>query len=243
MNPIVRIVGPGRAGRSFALALRAIGWDVPDPVGRGEPTADLAAQADLVLVCTPDAEVAAVAAAIAPGRAALAHVAGSLGTDVLGSHRRRAAVHPLMALPDPETGARRLLGAGWFAVAGDPIAGELVAALGGRAFRVADEHRALYHAAACVASNHVVALLGQVERLAAGIGVPAEAYVDLARASVDNVGALGAAAALTGPAARGDAGTIERHLDAMPPGERALYRALVEEARRLAGRAERFDDR
>jgi predicted short-subunit dehydrogenase-like oxidoreductase (DUF2520 family) len=56
------------------------------------------------------------------------------------------------------------------------------------------------------------------------------------RASVDNVDALGAADALTGPVARGDADTVARHLATLPPDERAAYRALAAEALRLSGR-------
>ncbi len=82
-----------------------------------------------------------------------------------------------------------------------------------------------YHAAAVVASNHLVGLLGQVERIAAGIGVPLDAYLDLARGSLDNVAALGPAAALTGPVRRGDRATVERHLAALPPEERAGVRS------------------
>lgn len=241
MTRRVRVIGPGRAGSSFASALAAVGWDVVPVVGRGEPVESAAAGVDLVLIATPDAAVAEVAAAVEPGPAVVAHVAGSLGLDVLGAPGRRAAVHPLMSLPDGEIGAARLLAGGWFAVAGDEpdgaaIAREVVATLGGRSFVVADADRSRYHSAACVASNHVVALLGQVERLAADIGVPAEAYLDLTAASVDNVARLGAAAALTGPAARGDVDTITRHLAAMPESERELYGVLVEAARRLAGR-------
>ncbi len=232
--PQVRIIGMGRAGASFAGALERIGWPVVDALGRADDVSAAATGVDLVLVCTPDAAVTDVAAAVEPGPAVMAHVAGSLGLDALAPHERRAAVHPLISLPTAGIGTGRLLASGWFAIAGEPIAGELVAALGGRAFSVADEDRAVYHAAACIAANHVVALLGQVERLAATIGVPAEAYVDLARASVDNVAALGAAAALTGPAARGDHETIARHLQHLPDDERASYEVLMREARRLA---------
>ena len=236
--PRVRIVGPGRAGLSFARAIDRIGWPVVGLLGRDDDLEGAAADVDLVLVTTPDAAVAQVAASIGPEESTVvAHVAGSLGLDVLGGHARRAAIHPLMSLADPDSGSRQLAGGGWFAVAGDGLVERLVEALGGRAVTVADEHRAVYHAAACVASNHLVALLGQVERLADAVDVPAEAYLDLARGSVDNVARLGAAAALTGPAARGDDATIERHLAALPADERASYETMVEEARRLAGRA------
>ena len=104
---------------------------------------------------------------------------------------------------------------------------------------VSAENRAAYHAAAVVASNHLVALLGQTERIAASVGVPLEAFLELAAASVDNVRRLGAAGALTGPAARGDEDTIRAHLEALEPAERDSYSAVAELARRLAGRSSR----
>jgi predicted short-subunit dehydrogenase-like oxidoreductase (DUF2520 family) len=103
-----------------------------------------------------------------------------------------------------------------------------------RSFRVDAADRVRYHAAACVASNHLVALLGQVQRLADHTGVPFEAFLPLVRGTVDNVDELGPNAALTGPVARGDFDTVARHLDALPDEERDAYRALVLEAERLA---------
>jgi len=231
----LRIIGPGRAGRALALALAQVGWRVEPLLGRTDDIVGAAAGADLVVIATPDAVIAEVAAAIEPvdEGAVVAHLAGSLGLDVLGRHARRAAVHPLVALPTPELGAERLVGGAWFAVAGDPMARRVVDDLGGRAFEVADDDRAAYHAAAVIASNHVVALLGQAERVAAPVGVPLEAYLDLVRATIDNVAELGPAAALTGPAARGDWATIDRHLAALDPSERDGYRAMVDLARRL----------
>ncbi len=86
-----------------------------------------------------------------------------------------------------------------------------------------------------MASNHLVALLGQVERLAAHAGVPFEAFLPLVTGTVENVDELGPAGALTGPVARGDDETVARHVDALPDDERDTYEALVREARRLAG--------
>ncbi len=234
MAPRLRVVGAGRAGRSLATALGRAGWEVVGLLGRGDAVADALVDVDLVVIATPDAAIAGVAAAVAPAeRGVVAHLAGSLGLDVLAPHRRVAALHPLVSLPDAEVGARRLAGGAWFAVAGDPIAQRAVADLGGRWFEVDDGDRATYHAAAAVASNHLVALLGQVERLAEGIGVPFEAYLGLARDSLENVAALGPRAALTGPVARGDWDTVARHLAALDPSELAAYRALAAAARRL----------
>src|SRR5207248_664199 len=119
----------------------------------------------------------------------VAHLSGSLGLDVLGTHVRRAGLHPLVSIPNAETGAHRLSSNAWFAVAGDPLVSEIVESLGGHALEIADKDRATYHAAACIASNHLVALLGQVERVANAAGLPLEAYLDLVRASVENVAA------------------------------------------------------
>lgn len=236
MNGVqLHIVGPGRAGRSLALALRAAGWPEPRFFGRDDALESAGIGADVVVIATPDDLIARVAAALPATDAVVVHLSGSRGLGELGGHARVGALHPLVALPDPVTGADRLRGA-WFATAGDPIVERLVAALGGRSFPVADEDRASYHAAAVVASNHLVALLGQAERITAIAGVPFDAILDLAEGSLANVRALGPSAALTGPAARGDEDTIRRHLAALGDDEAASYEALAAEARRLAGR-------
>jgi predicted short-subunit dehydrogenase-like oxidoreductase (DUF2520 family) len=209
------------------------GWRVEPPLGRGDALADAAAGVELLVIATPDAAVAEAAAAVDPVEGTVvAHLGGSLGLDVLGAHPRTASIHPLVALPDPDVGAERLRGA-WFALAGDPFVRSVVDALGGQWFAVADQDRAAYHAAACIASNHLVALLGQAERVGASAGVPREAFMDLVRATVENVAALGPARALTGPAARGDVETLARHRVALDPSEVAAYDAMVDLARRL----------
>jgi predicted short-subunit dehydrogenase-like oxidoreductase (DUF2520 family) len=134
------------------------------------------------------------------------------------------AFHPLQtfAAPDPA----RLAGA-WAAVAGPPAVADLARELGAHPFVVLDDRRAAYHAAAVVASNHLVALLGQVERLAELAGVPFDAFLPLVQSAVANCADRGPAAALTGPVARGDATTVAAHLDALPDAEHDAYRALA----------------
>jgi predicted short-subunit dehydrogenase-like oxidoreductase (DUF2520 family) len=240
--PSFRIIGPGRAGGALTLALERAGWTARDPLRRTDDPTGAAHGVDLVVIATPDTAVAAVAEQIEPDSSAVvAHLSGALGLDALDPHPRRASIHPLVSLPNAEVGAERLSSA-WFAVAGDPIAREVVAALGGHALVVAEDDRARYHAAACIASNHLVALLGQVERVAGAAGVPFEAYLDLVRGTIDNVAALGPAEALTGPAARGDDETIERHIEALDPSEHESYRALVAQARRLANESAGRDE-
>jgi predicted short-subunit dehydrogenase-like oxidoreductase (DUF2520 family) len=229
--PALRVVGPGRAGTAFARAVASLpGWWVEAPLHRGDDLARAAEGVDLLVLATPDAVVAEVARSVRPvATTVVAHLAGSLGLGVLAPHARRASIHPLRSIPD---GGVDLRGA-WFAVAGDPIVADLVDALDGRRVEVDDAHRAAYHAAACIASNHLVALLGQVERVASAAGVPLEAYLDLVRQTVENVAALGPAAALTGPVRRGDVGTVERHLAGIDPSERPAYEAMANAAKVL----------
>ncbi len=230
------MIGPGRAGRSLAGALEASGWRIHGMLGRGDDVSRAAVGVDILVIATPDAAIASVAAAVvAQPDTVVAHLAGSLGLDVLRPHPRRAAIHPLVSLPDPTVGAERLRAGVWFATNGDPLARAVVDALRGRWFEVEDRDRARYHAAATIASNHLVALLDQVVEVAPG-GVPLDAYLDLAQATLDNVVALGPANALTGPAARADTETIERHLDALPSAEHELYEVLSERCREIAAR-------
>ena len=231
----IHIVGPGRAGRSLGIALHNAGWPPPAFFGRGDDVAGVGVGADVVVVATPDDVIADVAASLPHTDAVVVHLSGSRGLQELGEHPRVGALHPLVALPEPETGAARLVGA-WFAIAGDEAVDRIVEVLEGRSFTVADEDRARYHAAAVVASNHLVALLSQVEVIATSVGVPFDALLDLADGSLANVRSLGPAAALTGPASRGDEATIRRHLAALGDDERSGYEALASVARRLAGR-------
>jgi len=229
----VRIIGRGRAGASFAAALSGRVAAVDHIGGRSDAVSSAGDDVDLVLVCVPDGAITDVVGRIGQTDAVVAHVAGSVGIDALGDHRRTAAIHPLVALPDSELGSRRLLSGATFAVAGDGVAAAVVELLGGRAIEVSDADRTTYHAAAAIASNHVVGLLGQAERVAATIGIPLDAYLDLVRVTVENVASLGPAAALTGPAARGDEDTIARHRAVLDPSERDAYDAMVELCRRL----------
>jgi predicted short-subunit dehydrogenase-like oxidoreductase (DUF2520 family) len=229
----VRIVGPGRAGQSFAAAFRAVDLTV-DLLDRNAAVETAGQGVDAVLIATPDRTIASIADRIEPSDAVVLHCSGATGLAPVANHDRHGSLHPLMALPDADIGARRLLNHGWFAIAGDPLVHDLVEALGGRHFVVGDDDRALYHATAAVAANHLVALMGQVERLASLVGVPVEAFLDLAQGSFDDVRAHGAAAALTGPAARDDVETLAAHVDALPPAEHALYHALVAAAQALA---------
>lgn len=200
------VIGAGRLGRALAAALRAAGLDVDGPLGRGANPAD----ADVVLLCVPDSEIAAAAAAVTPGPL-VGHCSGATGLEPLAGHEA-FGLHPLVSVP--RTGAPRFAGAGC-AVAGSTLcalemARALAVALGMRSVEVADADRAAYHAAASVAANFLVVLEGAAERIAATAGVERDMLVPLAAGALANWAALGAADALTGPVVRGDEATIAR---------------------------------
>jgi predicted short-subunit dehydrogenase-like oxidoreductase (DUF2520 family) len=232
-----RIIGNGRAGASFAGALTSLRiCEVLAVLGRDDDPTGAAQDVDLVLIAVPDAAVADVASAIHRNPdAVIAHCSGSLGLAPLAGHWRRAVIHPLMSLPNAESGESALRGHGWFGLSadGDHLAGEIVRVMGGHPLVIAEEDWATYHACAVIASNHFVGLMGQVERLAASIGAPIAAYLSLASTAWGDVMRLGPAEALTGPVARGDWATVERHLAALPDDERAAYQAGVDLCRRL----------
>ena len=227
----ISILGTGRAGTSFDVALRAVGHDVrllhhTQVHELGEP--------DLVLFCVPDDEIASVAREIAPSEAfVVAHVAGSRALSVLAPHLRVASMHPLAALSSTEVGATRLRGA-IYCVAGDHLVRDVVASLGGRVITLDDAQRTLYHATASVTANHLVALLGQVRNLAESAGLALEDFLPLAQQALDDVAAVGPEAALTGAASRGDMSTIDAHLAVIPDEERSTYVAMANAAFELA---------
>ncbi len=264
----VALIGPGRAGTTLALGLVEHGWTVVGVAGRAPDApsttsaaacltsrtalvSDAARGAALVIIATPDRAIPqvllAAEPAIEPG-ALVIHLAGSIGLGVFEPLLARrtgvhvGAMHPLQTFPSTTVGLERLAGA-WAAVAGDPAVADLARSLGLRPFELEDRDRGRYHAAAVVASNHLVALLGQVERLGAGCGVPFEAFAPLVFGSVQNAFSIGPAAALTGPVARGDLATVEQHLRDLDPAERDAYRTLAREAARLTGRRDSGLDR
>jgi predicted short-subunit dehydrogenase-like oxidoreductase (DUF2520 family) len=228
----ITLVGTGRAGSSFAVALRHAGHDVRllhhDALSKIGPSA-------LVILCVPDDAIATVAASLPEGDYVVAHVAGSRSLDVLYPHARVASLHPLMALPSGELGAQRLVGA-TYCVSGDDLVRDVVSSLRGRVITIRDDQRGAYHAAAVVASNHLVALMGQVETLAQSVGLTLDDFLPLAEQSLADVAAVGAHDALTGPASRGDMATIDAHLAAIPESERSTYVALANAAFELAER-------
>jgi predicted short-subunit dehydrogenase-like oxidoreductase (DUF2520 family) len=227
------VVGRGRLGSALSAALsRTERFEVVGPLGHG---AD-AAGADAALLCVPDGQITAAAAALVPD-IPVGHCSGATALDVLAP-RERFGFHPLMTVT---ASGGRFAGAG-AAIAGSTpralaLAEALAAALEMSAVPIADADRPAYHAAASVASNFLVTLEAVAERLAASAGVDRALLVPLVRATVDNWASLGAENALTGPVARGDEVTVARQREAVAaraPEQLELFDALVVATRRLA---------
>jgi predicted short-subunit dehydrogenase-like oxidoreductase (DUF2520 family) len=223
--------------------------------GEVKPPAGLStAGEDLVLVAVPDGELAGAAAALAarPQARVALHTAGALDAAALAplaaAGTAVGSLHPLKAFPTVLPAVEEARGV-CFAVDGDPeavaLAGRLAAAWGGTAVEVPAAARPLYHLAATLAAGGVVTLLAAAVELAAALGLPpavARGYFALARGALARAEAAeearegdspgGAAAAITGPAARGDLEQVGRALAALAevaPGKVPLVIALARE--------------
>ena len=238
------IVGAGRVGSSIAAAARAAGLKVT-LAGREDAVAACRA-AEVVLLCVPDdsiGEAAVSISAAAPAPRFAGHTSGATGLDALAPLAAAGAatfsLHPLQTVPDGET---EFTGSPCAVSGSTPealqVAETLALELGMRPFALADSERAAYHAAACIASNFLVALQESAADLlgAAGVEDARELLAPLVLRTAANWSELGADA-LTGPIARGDEATIERHREALrrtAPELLDLYEALAERTRATA---------
>jgi predicted short-subunit dehydrogenase-like oxidoreductase (DUF2520 family) len=262
----VGIVGVGRVGAVLGAALQAAGLDVVAAHGLsdsscaraaallpGVPLAspmDVARGADLVLLTVPDDPLAGLVSGLARhdafrAGALVVHTSGRHGLAPLAAARRAGArtvaVHPAMTFTGTAADLPRLADTR-FGVTADPAdrpaADALVTALGGTPVTVLESARPLYHAALAHGANHLTTLVAEARDLltAAGVEDAAGTLRPLLQAALD--GALrDGDAALTGPVARGDAGTVAAHLAALAavdPAAREVYATL---ARHTASRA------
>jgi predicted short-subunit dehydrogenase-like oxidoreductase (DUF2520 family) len=213
----INAIGAGRVGSAVTARLRERGVQLRD-------------DADLVLLCVPDAAIANVAAEVPVGPW-LAHVSGATPLGALDPHERRFSVHPLQTFTRSR-GPEQLDGA-WAAVTGetrDAVARGrwLAETLGLRAFELADDARAAYHAGAAIASNFLVTLHRAASRLLEEADAPPAALTPLMTRTIEN------GFELTGPIARGDWETVARHLEAIrehAPELEPMYDALAEATR------------
>jgi predicted short-subunit dehydrogenase-like oxidoreductase (DUF2520 family) len=265
----IAVVGAGRVGTALAVLLSKAGHRLVGVSGgdasrsRAEtylpavpflPPDRAASEADAVIIGVPDDAIARACADLAAGGAlhegqGVCHLSGAAPLLALGPARAAGAhvfsMHPVQTFPDVEAGIERLPGSHVAVTAWEEDAyrmGEgLAQDAGGRPFRLNEEHKALYHAAAVFSSNSLVTIEAIAERLfrEAGVEDPLAVMAPLIRGTVDSLIELGPAAALTGPVIRGDAGTVRRNLEALASHAREAVPAYVALARASLDLAER----
>ena len=213
----VNVIGRGRVGSAVAARLEERGVELRE-------------DAELVLLCVPDAAISATAEGLSLGQW-VAHVSGATPLSALEPHTRRFGMHPLQTFTRSR-GPEQLDGA-WAAVSGESEEArahgrELALTVGLRPFDLDDGARSLYHAGAAVASNYLVTLHRAASRLFEAAGAPPEALVPLMTRTIDN------GFDLTGPIARGDWDTVGAHVRAIhdeAPDLEPMYVALAEATR------------
>lgn len=271
--PTLNLIGAGRVGQTLAhLWAQAGVFAVQDVlttraesaqaacrfIGAGTAAQSLAAmrQADVWLIATPDAHIAACASALAAARPSsghgtrtVLHCSGALAAAVLqplgDQGWLQASAHPLLSFAHVETACAQFAGTPC-ALEGDALACAQLAnafsAIGGQCFALRSEDKLLYHAAAVFATNFLPALQSVAEAAWRDSGVPPEMVLQLRSAllqnAVHNILAQGPAGALTGPAKRGDLQAIARQAAAVQAWDAKAgeaYAALSALALRLAG--------
>jgi predicted short-subunit dehydrogenase-like oxidoreductase (DUF2520 family) len=242
--PALAIVGAGRIGGALAKAARGEGLEVT-LAGR-EEALDACRNSEAALICVPDEAIEQVAASIGeaiPPLRLVGHTSGATGLDALAPAADRGAaifsVHPLQTVPNADA---ELVGAACAITGSEPEAERFAARLGERLgmrpFAVPDDRRTAYHAAASIASNFLVTLEETASELLgrAGIEDARALLAPLVLTTAANWADHGAAA-LTGPIARGDEASVERHLAALretAPELVSMYEELAALTRELA---------
>lgn len=264
-QPVLHIAGCGRTARVIARCLRVAGRvrvgevanrsvesakRAVDFIGEGRAAAGPIhpRDGDWLLIGTPDGAIGEAVRSLAaagghPPELAF-HLSGAVGSGVLRPLGCAAAsVHPLRAFADPDQAAEAFPGT-WCVMEGDEKAlarlEPVFAAAHARTMRLGQGDKCLYHAATVAASNFLVTLNDFATVLAGDAGLdPArsrELLCDLQAGTLDNIRALGAESALTGPIERGDVAACRALLEALPEDRRPLFRALGEATVRLARR-------
>jgi predicted short-subunit dehydrogenase-like oxidoreductase (DUF2520 family) len=258
-RPATGIIGAGPVGLTLGVALVRAGWPVRSVASRdagrrerfrghvpgvrafAEPAA-LVDDVELIILAVPDDVVTPLATTLRlyAGQA-IVHTSGLLGPEALApamsAGTQAGAFHPLVAFADLDRALAALNGATIAIEGDDDLAAHLAdmaEAIGGMPVRLAPGSKASYHAAAVLAAGGVDALLDTIREVAAALGLDEAGalriYLPLVEQTIANARALGIDAALTGPATRGDAGTVAAHtaaLAATAPDVLPVYRALL----------------
>ena len=251
-------IGAGTAGTALSLKLSDAGYPVVAvssrsqtsarklsqaidgcvPVGSNQEVADAA---ELVFITTPDDAIASVASQVRWHKGqSIAHCSGTDSTDILEPARKAGAYvgvfHPLQTFADVTQAIENIPGSTFALEAEEPLLKtlkDMAEAVKGRWIELKASDKVLYHAAAVIACNYLVTLVKSAADLWQSFGVPRhqaiQALLPLIRGTIHNIDTVGIPGCLTGPIARGDTGTIEKHLNALrktAPDLLSAYREL-----------------
>jgi len=239
----IGFIGAGTVGTALAARLAGHGYSVVAVSSRSRASAQKLAQAaggrvfdsnqavadsaELIFITTPDDAIATVAAEVKwhPGQSVV-HCSGADSTDILEPAReagaRVGAFHPLQTFASPQQAMENIPGSTFALEAEEPLLStlkDMASALDGQWVELKASDKVLYHAAAVFACNYMVTLTKLATDLWQSFGVPppqaTKALVPLLRGTLHNIETIGIPNCLTGPIARGDVGTINKHLDAL----------------------------
>jgi len=254
----VGFIGAGMTGTALACQLWQQGYAIVAVNSRSASSAnrlasvvenctvyataqEVADRARAVFITTPDDVIAAIAANLTwrKGQAVI-HCSGVHSIDILEPARMYGAsiccLHPLQTFASLQQAIDNVSGS-TFALEGDEpaltIAGDMASAMAGNIIELKAGDKVLYHAAAVTLSNYLVTLMKMAADFWQSFGIPQEeaikSLLPLLKGTVNNIERIGIPGCLTGPIARGDVGTIQKHLDALEkehPAALDTYRIL-----------------
>jgi predicted short-subunit dehydrogenase-like oxidoreductase (DUF2520 family) len=251
-------IGAGTVGTALSVRLSGKGYPVVAVSSRSQTSAEKLAQsisgcrtvsnnqaaadaAELIFVTTPDDAIAPVVSEIQwhPGQSVV-HCSGAASTDILEPAKRLGAqvgaFHPLQTFAGVKQAIDNIPGSTFAIEAQEPLLAtlkEMAAALEGDWIELKASDKVLYHAAAVIACNYMVTLIKLATDLWQTFNIPTpqatKALMPLLRGTLNNIDNVGIPQCLTGPIARGDTGTIKKHLEALQKSAPALlstYREL-----------------
>jgi predicted short-subunit dehydrogenase-like oxidoreductase (DUF2520 family) len=258
--PKIGFIGAGTVGTTLAIELSGRGYSVVSVSSRSFSSAEKLARlikgcrafptgqeaadcADLIFITTPDDSILPAVSLLAwQGGQSVVHCSGADTADILEPARKQGAqtgvFHPLQTFAGVKPAVGCLAGVAFAIEAGEPLLGTLkkmAASLGGQPVEIKAANRVLYHTAAVMVSNYTVTLVKLATDLWETFGIPPHqslnALLPLLRGTVDNLENTGLPDSLTGPIARGDIGTVRKHLDALEQQAPALLSTYRELAR------------
>ncbi|MBA7619804.1 hypothetical protein ES703_27145 [subsurface metagenome] len=251
-------IGAGTVGTALAVLLSGKGYPVVAVSSRRQASAeklarevrgcracdsnqDVADVAELVFITTPDDAIGEVASQVNWHRGqSIVHCSGADSTDILEPAKESGAmvgsIHPLQTFAGVKQAIANIPGSTFAVEAEEPLLStlkDMATALDGHWIELKASDKVAYHAAAVIACNYLVTLVKLSTDLWQTFSIPPEpatrALLPLIQGTLNNIGTIGIPQCLTGPIARGDTGTIKKHLNALQKVAPALlptYREL-----------------